>query len=507
MRPAPKITATKVLWAIAGVWALSGCAAARLEPAPPAAVRELSAGAFAAHVALLADESLGGRMTGTAGNDAAAEYIAGQFAQADLKPGGPDGTWYQWFPVSKIRTPGPRCALTVEGQGPMAPGRDFSPMAAGTGGPFDAPLVFAGYGLRNRVRGYDDYARVSARGSVVMVLQGEPHDATGQSKWALPGKWTRVSSTGFKLKYAARRGAVAVLLVTPPAIAPRHDPLYDVLGRGDGPVPAMRISRAAADRMLGAEGSGKTVAGLVAAIHRTGKPASLALGKKVAGVVDLRAGRGRNVIGVLPAGAGSGGKTVVLCAHYDHIPASGQKAADRGFGVRPGADDNASGTAALILLARALARAGGRRCTYVFIACSGEEIGLLGSRHFTAHPTIDLARLAVTINFDQIGFVRNGKAMLIGRVLAGPVLRALRGAQAHNPGMRLTHVPMTGKVNWSDQAPFARVGSDTLFFHAGRTRHYHSRTDTADRLNNDGAACLIRLAFEFVRHLDVTLNE
>jgi len=120
MRPAPKTTAIKVLWAIAGAWTLTGCAAARLEPAPPAAVRELSAGAFAAHVTLLADPSLGGRMTGTAGNDAAAEHIAGQFAEAGLKPGGPDGTWYQWFPISKIRTPGPRCALTAEGQGPTA---------------------------------------------------------------------------------------------------------------------------------------------------------------------------------------------------------------------------------------------------------------------------------------------------------------------------------------------------------------------------------------------------
>ena len=507
MRPAPKTTATKVLWAFAGAWALAGCAAAHLGPAPPAAVRELSAEAFAGHVALLADESLGGRMTGTPGNDAAAEYIAGQFAQAGLTPGGPNGAWHQWFPVTRIRVPGAQCALAGEGLGPMALHRDFSPMAAGTNGAFDAPLVFAGYGLRNRVRGYDDYARVSARGAVVMVLQGEPHDAAGQSKWALPGKWTRVGSTAFKLKYAARQGAVAALLVTPPAIARRHDPLYDVLGRGTGPLPAMRISRAAANRMLRAAGKEKTVAGLVEAIHRTGEPASFAVGKKVAGAVGLQAGRGRNVIGILPAAARAGRKTVVLCAHYDHIPASGQKARDRGFGVRPGADDNASGTAALILLARALARVPERRCTYVFIACSGEEIGLLGSRHFTAHPTIDLERLAVTINFDQIGFVRNGKAALIGRVFARPVLRALRAARANDPGIRLTLVPMTGKVNWSDQAPFARVGSDTLLFHAGRTRHYHSRTDTADRLNNDGAARLIRLAFEFIRHLDVTLNE
>lgn len=476
-----------------------------LSPPPAPATGEITAERFARHVTVLAEPALGGRMTGTPGNARAAEYIAKQFAAIGLQPGGEGDTWFQPFPVPPIRLPGAGCELRGPDGKPLEVHRDFAPMATGTNGAFRAPLVFAGYGLRNWVRGYDDYARLSARGAVVMVLQGEPHDERGRSRWAPRGSWTGLSSTRRKLREAARRGAVAALVVTPPAIAPQHDPLYDVLGEAAGPLPAVRISRATADRFLAEAGHDRTLAAAVRRIHATGNPGSFAVGAKVEGKVDLVEGRGRNVIGVLPPDSGEGRHVVVLGAHYDHLPASGRKARNEGFGVRPGADDNASGVAALLLTAAGLRRTTGRKGTFVFIAFDGEEIGFHGSRFYVRHPTVQRGKIAAMIALDQVGHVRNDRMLLIGSVLLGPIHRALRGAQRYNPGLKARHVPWTSTRRWSDQAPFADAGVPTLLVHAGRTGVYHRRTDTADRINDRGGARVARLTYEIARHLDADL--
>ena len=491
---------------------IAGCAPATLPlgPAPKDALDQLDLDKFVSHVRFLADPRLGGRMTGTAGNDEAAEYIAKRFMQIGLKPGGPDGGWFQDFAAPNCRVPAPGTSLrfTHGGKGVVARLHEgFAPMAAGTNGVFRAPLVFGGYGVRNRSRGYNDYASVSARGAVVMLLQGEPHDENGRSRWARAGKWTRLASTGYKLAEAARQGAVAALLVTPPDIAPKHDPLYQVLGEAKGPIPAARISRALADKLLAP--CGRTVADLVRQIHSGGKPASVAVGGLIEGKILLEVGRGRNVIGLLAAtsGAAAVGPVVIIGAHYDHIPASGARAVDEGFGVRPGADDNASGVGVMLMVAAAAARLGERACTYVFIAFSGEEIGrFFGSKHYVAHPTVDLDRLALMVNLDQVGRLRNDRLLVLGSTLSRRVRGPLAGASRSVPTLKTTMLPVTSKKRWSDQAPFANAGLRTLFFHARMPPERHTMRDTADLLNNEGAVRIARFVFEFIRYLDAAYS-
>ncbi len=465
-----------------------------------------SAGAFgseelARHVGFLADPALGGRMVGTAGNAAAGEYIAKAFAAAGLKPGGDDGGWFQRFPVRKIRVPAPSSVLAVVGNQPLRLHQDFSPMAVGAPGAFEGPLVLAGYGITSRSRRYDDYADVDARGAVVMIMRGEPHDAEGNSRWAPTGRWSYRARLRTKLRRAAEAGAAAVLVVTPPAMAGKHDLLYNVLGKGDGAVPAMRISVSAAERLLAAGAGGKTLGGVAAAVNATGRPASFAVAVKVAGRADLTSGVGRNVVGVLPATTGDGQAKIVVGAHYDHLSIWGHEARDRGFGVRCGADDNASGVAAMILVAKALAGAPRRRCSYVLVAFDGEEYGFLGSNHFTAAGT-GCDEFACMLCFDQVGRMRRNELVIVGNVWDKPIARALRDANHAGLALRVWALPIVTKRRWSDHSRFAARGVPTLLLHTGTHRDYHRRTDTAARINPAGAARAARLAFETLRRLE-----
>lgn len=485
--------------------ALAGCASSFLPPAPADALDQLRPEPLAAHIRFLADPALAGRMTGTAENSRAGDYLARHFALAGLTPAGDAGGWFQPFPADKLRVPAPSCRLQA-GAKLLAPGKDFAPMAAGCAGAFEAPLVFAGYGLKNHIRRYDDYSTVSARGAVVMILQGEPHDKSGRSRWAIEGPWTELVPVAAKLRRAADNGAVAVLLVSPPDVVPGTDPLDDLLGAGRGPLPAIRISRAAADELLAAGGPGRNLAALINHIHTTNTPSSFAVGTKVSGVVNLVPGGGRNVVGVLPAvPADPAAPAIVVAAHYDHIPATGQKSRDHLFGSHPGADDNASGTAALVQLARAMARLPERRCRYYFVAFSGEEIGFLGSRHFVRHPPVPLSRIALDITLDEIGRVRDNNVYLIGNVNYQPVSLAVASARPLARPLRTTSIGILNSQYWSDQAPFVAAGVRTLLVFAGLPPEYHTRLDTADRVNYEGMANVAHLVFETLRRLDVEL--
>ncbi len=469
-------------------------------PAPVSSAEDFPTDAFAAHVRVLADPALGGRVVGTAGNAKAREYIVREFASAGLKPGGQDG-WLQGYGVWDARVPTERSALAMVGGPALRPRTDFAPMALGGGGEFEGPLVFAGYGIAENARCHNDYAGLEARGAVVMVLRGEPADARGRSRWTGSTRWTKRAALAEKLATAARAGAAAVLVVTPPRLTGEHDLLYNVLGRGGGPIPAMRISVAAADRLLAAGTGGESLAELAAKIDGSGEPASAATGVRLRGRTAMEVATGRNVIGVLPATEGDGGRTIVLGAHYDHLTIWGRNARDRGFGVRPGADDNASGVAGVILVARAMATVKRRRCRFVFIAFDAEEYGFVGSNHYVAAHD-DVGRIACMVCLDQIGQMRKSEVMAIGNVWDKVIDRALRAASHVDLRTTVWTVPLINRRGWSDQAAFARREIPTLLINTGPAATYHRRTDTADSINPAGGAKVARLIFEMLLHLD-----
>lgn len=389
----------------------------RAQPAPPvpeplaSALQGLRPEALAAHVAFLASPALEGRGLGGRGLDAAVEYAASSLALAGVPPlgeaakgGAARDRYFQAVPLREISGFTGEVTVDTDRDGEVhrrsfGSGVDcrFSPWSPGS---LSAPLAFAGYGVREKTLGRDDYAGLDVRGKVVLVLRGVPD---GEA-WRDPERQARYDPADANDRWDAKReiaqaaGAAALLAVE------REDFAKDLSGEPaeasfllpfDDPDPApplVRLSPAAARALLAA-------AGLDAASARAARP------REVPGAtVALRASGSerlawsRNVIGFL---AGSDpalrDEAVVLGAHLDHLGKPGGV-------VHPGADDNASGVSALVEIARALAAMPRRpRRTVVFAFWTGEEEGKLGSGHYVRQPRWPLARTSAYVNLDMIG--------------------------------------------------------------------------------------------------------
>ena len=480
-------------WLVCLAGCLVGCNQAYPSiAAGPACYEALRQHKLAETIDYLADPAGGGRMTGSRGNDRAGDYIASRMRQAGLTPAGDEGTFFQGFPMPSLRVAGPRSRLSIDGES-LAIGDDADTMAAGAEGAFDGPLVFVGFGVADRRLGYDDYAGIDVSGAVVMILLDRPAESASTDH-----RYDIVD----KLDLAARRGAVAALVVVPEFVS-LYDPLEDVRPRlwRSGRIPAMRISRKAADRLLGQAGSLEEV---VAEIRNTLTPQPVSLGVTISGEVHLVAAEGRNVVGLLPATESTNETThIVVGGHYDHLSAwGGYLARDEGFGPRPGADDNASGISVVLAMAEAMADVERRNCHYVFTAFSGEEYFFVGSKHYVRSPAMPLERCKLMVNLDQVGHVREDRVTVLGSVMDGALGGMLRQANDDEVGMKLSPIPIKNII-WSDNASFVWKGVDTLFFHGGRDWiTYHQRSDLPETVNHAGLHRVARLVFETLRRAD-----
>jgi hypothetical protein len=402
-----------------------------------------------ADVTALTAPEMEGRGSGTPGGDRAARYIADALARAGLRPGGDGGTFFQEFSVARIPGLGPGSALASLGPAPreLPAGPAWLPHGGSATGEAVGELVFVGR---------DDYSGVDARGGIALALSR-----------ASEGPASRASR--LEQVIAARRaGARAVLIVDDavPPVAATGAPVA-ILSGG--------VSRSAADALLA--GSGHALATLTA---------PTATGVSVRLRVDLTTEerRAANVVGVLPGtDPARAAEAVVIGAHYDHL---GREGGD----VYPGADDNASGTAVVLGLARSLAAAPPAR-TVVFILFSGEEIGLVGSDHHVRHPSaVPIERMVAMLNFDMVGRLE-GRHLLVGGVDTGSGFRPLVEAAATEAGLDVDLRP--GGTGPSDHTRFHAAGVPVLFFHSGSHADYHRPSDTADRIDAAGMARIARL--------------
>lgn len=208
----------------------------------------------------------------------------------------------------------------------------------------------------------------------------------------------------------------------------------------------------------------------------------------------------RNVVGILPSTRGDDdGPVIVVGAHYDHLPTIRQQigASDSGTQppVYPGADDNASGVAVLLMLAEALSKEQDRPATYVFVGFDAEEDGFHGSRHYVAHPAMPIERTVLMVNIDQVGRLRGDNLLVIGDVGALPNAKALLSARIQQKGMRAWWVPYVNTKGWSDQSQFASAGVKTIFLCTGLHTQYHSPADRVEMLNVAGAVKVAHYAY------------
>jgi len=466
----------RVVPALLAVALLLGCTAAvaRQTVAPP------SAGALLADVERLAAPDTEGRGSATPGNERAARWLADALAAAGLRPGGDNGTFFQSFPIaSGTRLAADNAlALTTPTSQSFDVEREWTPHGGSVQAEIAAEVVFAGYGLVVPESGYDDYAGIDARDKIVLVVEGAP-----------PHLASAPASRLDKLITARRRGAAAVLITA----ASLPGPVATATPVG---VVSAHVSPAVANRLLGPHGD---VVTLTARMGATRRPASMATTSRarVRVALEREERRTANVIGVLPGtDPALSAEAIVIGAHFDHLGRVGDV-------THAGADDNASGTAVALGLARAFAAAGGAPRTLILALFSGEEIGLLGSAHYVRQPAWPLARTAAMLNFDMVGRMRDDK-LHVGGVDSAAALRSalLESGRAVAVDLVLRGTPYSP----SDHSSFYGAGVPVLFFFTGLHDDYHRATDTADRINADGMAKVARVAIGVVERLAAGLR-
>lgn len=385
---------------------------------------------LARHVDVLASPAMEGRRSGTAAGDAAARYLADAFAAYGLRPGGDSGTFLQWF----VLATGTRLAQpsVIDVSGPPASrfqaGAAWLPHGGSPDADLTAEVVFVGD---------DEYAGRDVRGRIV-VARGAAQ-AGGVRR-------TRLE----RLVAAHERGAAALLLLEDPPPPLDATPTHVDLPSGS-------ITPAVADALRAHPGAPVRLRVTLAREDR----------------------RAANVVGILPGtDPALAGEAVVVGAHYDHVGREGGV-------VHPGADDNASGTAVVLGLARAFADAGGAPRTLVFALFGAEELGLIGSRHYVTQPVVPIDRTVAMLNFDMVGRLRNER-LHVGGVDSGTRLRALVAETAAAEGLALD--ARGSPYAPSDHARFYAAGTPVLFFFTGRHEDYHRPGDTADKIDARGLA-------------------
>ncbi len=443
------------------------------------------------HVRTLAADDMAGRRAGTAGAEQAAAYIASEFERAGLVPGGDEGGWLQWFGLPGGDPVPEECHLTLtktRGEPESFPvNASWSPFTFSQGRRIEgAQLAFVGYGIRAPKLGYDDYAGRDVRGKIVVVLRHGPRERAAD--YAFRGSNRSHLTFLGKAQVAEKAGAAGMILVNDlthhPGQPDRCITKLPSVG-GGVQIPAIFARREVVEAAFAAAGA--DLKALEKRIDETGRPESRDLeGVRIDLAVKLSSRRSANVIGILPGTDPKlAGEVIVVGAHYDHIGTDGQGALDPAAGgaIRNGADDNASGTAGVIELAEHFAHEDVRPGrTMVFVAFTGEELGLLGSRHYVEHPRFPLADTVAMVNMDMIGRGADGK-LFIGGTGTSPVFPPLIERATEGAGFDTRQSP--GGYAPSDNTSFYAKGIPSLFFHTGLHDDYHQATDDWDKLDYD----------------------
>ena len=462
---------------------------------------QFSQGTLTTHVYYLASDELMGRGTGTEGIAKAAEYIAKYFEEVGLKPGGEDGTYFQYFEVPGQKKITDDCSLTIAGAD-MSPEKDtdYRPFPFSSPDTFSGEVVFVGYGICSQEHKHNDYANIDVKGKIALMFRYEPPDWSSDS-----GQRTQHAYFRAKVEQAREHGAVAVLIVDPPSDKP--DKLYTFRtsrwGDTEYEMPMMHLSRALADQLLQAGKLG-TLDELYAKLNDTG-PCSRELDDiRMSGNPGVTAAtiKTRNVIGILPGQGEMADEYVVFGAHYDHLgkvpphmmPGIGQEN-EPDAEIHNGADDNASGTAGVLELAHVYAGETTPKRTLVFMTFAAEELGLLGSEHWVNHPTIPLKNVIAMINLDMIGRLREDEGLQVYGTKTAKEFEDLIARHSSQVDFKVGTVG-TG-FGGSDHMPFYQKKVPVFLLITGLHSDYHRPTDDADLINYDGMARVLDFTKQF----------
>ena len=465
----------------------------------------------------LASDELEGRGTQTKGINKAADFIAEQFKKAGLKPGGTNG-YFQPFTFSTSSKLQNNNKLVLHGpQGQIIElkhGKHFQVMGLSAGGEVTAPVVFAGYGITAPNVKYNDFKDLDVQNKVVIVIRKTP--LWGHKTLKFDGDNQRTHATfSNKIANAEIHKAAAVLLVNDKAETGNNDRLlaYKELARESGSgIPAIQIKRTVVDDIL-RSALQTSLLDMEKAIDRDLTPRSQALeGWTVTLKADVKRTETsvKNVVGVLPGAGPLAKEYVVVGAHYDHL-GFGEKGslannkADRKK-IHNGADDNASGTTAVLELARRYGAKKNRQGrTMVFMAFSAEEKGLLGSRFYcNRQPLYALKDTAVMVNLDMVGRMqkdtksKKGKLNVQG-VGTGKGFEKL--VDTINKEYDFKLIKRKGGTGPSDHASFFSKDIPVLFVWTGVHKDYHKPSDDWQNINLEDMIKITDLVEDVLSHL------
>ena len=487
---------------------LIGASAAALAP-------DIEPDQLLAHIKFLASDELKGRSNGSPELERAAEYIAMQFRNDGLQPAGDNGSWYQPFELQAGLTVGRDNRLSIEGEGQhvrLTLGTSYFPVGA----PFNdmpdvasaeienVPLVFAGYGLAVPSVGYDDYANVDVADKAVLIFSHEPQERDPNSRLNgnRPVPQTTVDA---KASLARRHGARALIVVMDP-VHQIDDAPYSLFSADPDaesePIPVLRVRRQEMQPLLDAWG----LDAVAKQIDRDLQPRSRPLPTgKVTYVEHLSRNRRivRNVVGVLPGSDPQKSKeAVVIGAHYDHVGLGGRLsvAPERTGEIHNGADDNASGTAAIMEMAKAAVSQRARfPRTLVFIAFAGEERGLLGSAHYAGKPYIPMDNTVGMLNLDMVGRA-NGSVDVSGLDLSPSIEADLQAASSASGDQLKVRREGPG-AGRSDDSSFIDKRVPAINFFTGFHSDYHRPGDDWEKIDARGVSRVAALALELAARL------
>lgn len=450
-------------------------------------------------VQTLASDAFGGRAPGEPGIDLARDYLVEQFDRPGLEPAFGD-SFAQPFQVAmgaKVSS------KALQFNDHRVDGDAFTVLAFGGSAAFEGKAVFVGYGIASKEHDYDSFAGLDEEalaGAVAVIYRYEPMTDGATSRWS-DGGWTPNAHLIRKVNQVAERGAAAALIVNPPshADAKLHQAASTFGGRAG--VPAMMAPQSAFERLL-AEAD---VANPRQAARRwqqqadAGEPHARRLDVTITGEVKLDANVAiaHNVAAIAPGAGTLKDEFIIVGAHYDHVGHGRFGSRTGEDAIHPGADDNASGTAAVLMLAQRHARriasgeAPANRRSVLFIGFSAEERGLIGSRYFVNHldqAELNEGQMVAMLNFDMVGRLRDDQLWVAG-VDSGEGWRDLVKAAAEPEGLS---VKMGGGgLGPSDHTNFYRAGVPVVHLFTGLHTEYHTPADTAEKIN---AAGIVRVA-------------
>jgi len=445
---------------------------------------EPSASKLQQHVTYLASDELDGRRTGTAGANEAAKYLAREFERLGLRPAPATDSrkinvmlarYLQTFSYIGRVELGKNNVLSVRSGETLnfRVGEDWMPLGISTNKKLDlTEVVFAGYGITAAELNHNDYKGTYSKTQVAVIQKGTPDGDNPH------GKFTTAGQLRFKIAAAQSAGVGALLIISSEddlkndSLAKLH---YDNAGLAG--IPVAVISKQTAEKLANAK--------------------QVTLATDVVRI-DVAA---HNVVGVIE---GSDpvlkDESIVIGAHYDHLGRGGEGSlAPREGEIHHGADDNASGTAGVLELARIFSTQRPKlKRTLVFIAFSGEEEGLLGSNYYVNHPLMPLDKTVAMINMDMIGRMKDRK-LIVGGVGTAKEWRQLITTGANNAFELTMNEDGYGP---SDHSSFYSKQIPVLFFWTGTHNDYHKPSDTFEKINYNDEARILSLVARIVRDVD-----